>query len=69
MNLRLIAAIVGIVALIGAYMLGRADGNMSCTSSTLVAYQEGVENDAKVDKQVNRMVEPDLDRALSRWMH
>lgn len=68
MNLKLIAAIVAVVACIGAYSLGRYDGKKLCIGNAAVTYQEGVKNDAKIDKQVNRMDEPDLDRALSKWV-
>lgn len=68
MNLRLIAAIAVLVGLFGSYALGRYDGKKLCVGSAAVTYQEGVKKNADVDKQINRMAEPDLDRALSRWM-
>jgi hypothetical protein len=68
MNLKLIAAIVAVVACIGAYSLGRYDGKKLCIGNAAVTYQEGVKNDAKVEKQINRMGESDLDRALSHWV-
>jgi hypothetical protein len=67
-QLRLIAALVGVLALVGAYFYGRADGGTSCQASALTEYQKGVQHDAKVDRQVNRMDNPAIDRALSRWM-
>lgn len=68
MNLKLIAAIAVLLAIAGAYTIGRLDGKKMCVGSAAVTYQEGVKNDAKIDKQVNRMDEPDLDRALSKWV-
>lgn len=67
-NIRLIIALVAVASIIGAYFYGRADGGTVCKASTLTTYQKGVQENANTDKQVNRMVEPDLDRALSRWM-
>lgn len=63
---------VGILAVIGAiilsYMLGIRDGMKIQETKSLVAYQEGVKKNATIDKQVNRLANPDIDRALTRWM-
>jgi hypothetical protein len=67
-KLRLILALVALASVVGAYFYGRMDGGTACKATALTTYQKGVENNAHVDKQVNRMVEPELDRALSRWM-
>lgn len=68
MNTRLIIALVAVTALIGAYFYGRADGGTACKATTLTTYQKGVQENANIDKQANRMVESDLDRALSNWL-
>lgn len=68
MNLKLIAVIVSVVACIGAYSLGRYDGKKLCIGNAAVVYQEGVKNDANIEKGVQRLAESDLDRALSRWV-
>lgn len=68
MNLKLIAAIGVLLAIIGAYALGRHDGKKMCVGSAAVTYQEGVKNDAKIEKQINRMDESAIDRALSHWV-
>lgn len=65
---RLILLLATLALLFIAYVVGRVDGGTSCTASALTEYQKGVENDAKVDRQVNRMDEPSLDRALSHWL-
>lgn len=69
-KLRLVLALAGVLALIGAYSYGRVDGGKVCTGSAHTSYQKGVEKNANIDRKVDRMVEPDIDNALSsRWMH
>ena len=67
-KLRLIIALVALASLVGAYFYGRHDGGTVCKASTLTTYQKGVEKNANIDKQANRMAEPDLDNALSHWL-
>ena len=72
MTYRLIILLSGLLlygaSITGSYMLGRSDGKQICTSKTLEVYKEGVQENARIEKQINRMVESDLDRSLSRWM-
>lgn len=68
MNLNLIAAAGALVLVLGAYALGRYDGKVVCTGNAAVSYQEGVKRNDGIEKQVQRMDVPALDRALSRWV-
>ena len=67
-KLKVIAALVALAMYAVVYMLGRMDGNKICAGSAAVTYQEGVKNDAQIEKGVQRMAEPDLDRSLSKWV-
>ena len=64
----LVSGIVIITLIVGAYFYGRSDGTTITKGQALESYQKGVEGNAEIDKSINRMVEPDLDRSLSRWM-
>jgi uncharacterized lipoprotein YmbA len=68
MNLNLIAAIGSIALVFAAYAVGRYDGKVVCTGNAAVSYQEGVKRNDGIEKQVQRMDVPALDRALSRWV-
>lgn len=67
-KIRLILALVALASLVSAYFYGRHDGGTVCKATTFTTYRKGVENNANIDKQANRMAEPDLDNALSHWM-
>lgn len=71
-NLRIIAAIVAVSAFLlsagGAYVSGRSAGYKVCSAELSVQYKEGVKRNAKIEKETNRMPEPDLDRALRNWV-
>lgn len=61
-----ILAVIGFI--FGSYMLGVRDGKQIQASKSLVLYKEEVQKNANIDKQVNRLADPDIDRALTRWM-
>lgn len=71
-RLKIIAALVSaltfLLLIVGTYWVGRVDGKAICKNGALLTYQEGVKKDANIDKQINRMGEPAIDRALSRWV-
>lgn len=57
-----------ILLLFGVYSYGRAIGKNTCSTQAAIVYQKEVTKNAKIDKQVSRMDQPALDRALSRWV-
>mgnify|MGYP000078261983 CR=1 FL=1 len=67
-KLQLIGLLIALALYPVMYMVGRTDGKKICIGSAAVTYQEGVKNDAQIEKGVQRMAEPDLDRALSKWV-
>lgn len=67
-QLKLILALVVMACIAGAYFYGRIDGSAALKNNALLTYQKGVEKNANIDRQANRMGESDLDRALSNWV-
>jgi hypothetical protein len=51
-----------------AYFSGRMNESHRQDTKALTEYTKEITKNANIDKQVNRMVEPAIDRALSRWM-
>jgi len=64
----LIAALLYVSSLIGMYVLGMHDGKQIQAGKALVAYREGVQKNARIDKQVSILDEPGLNYALSKWL-
>lgn len=71
-KIKLIAILVALIltgsSIIGAYFYGRSDGTKGCKADAAVSYQEGVKRDANIDRHIDRMGDPDIDRVLSRWV-
>lgn len=68
MNVKLIAALVMLLVLIGVYFFGRHDGSTACTKDALTEYSKGVEKNVNTAKSLKRLDRPDLNRVLSNWV-
>lgn len=69
---KLIAALVAVGiylgSLVGMYFYLKRDADKVAQHSALTSYQQGVETNAKIDKQVGGMDVPALDTGLSHWL-
>lgn len=68
MNLRLLAALLGLVGILGLTGYAYHKGVLNCKNAELVTIVKGVQQDEKTERAVGKMPITDLDRALSFWM-
>ena len=68
MNLRLIAALLGLVGLLALTGYAYHKGVLNCKNAELVTIVKGVQQDEKTERAVGKMPVSSLDRALSYWL-
>lgn len=57
-----------IASVSGSYFYGRITGNKSAQAKTLVVYKKEITKNEGIDRQINRMVDSDLDNSLLNWV-
>lgn len=71
-KLYLIASVLVVVSLIGTYRAGKAVGaaeeSGKYSAAQVVADKKGVNEGEKIQQDVIRLPDPDLDRRLNKWM-
>lgn len=60
--------IVGALATGGAYFKGRADVANKTAAVELKTFKKGIENHDRIEKEVKRLPDAELDRRLDKWM-
>lgn len=72
LKIKLLVGLLALALVLGMgtsiYFVGRAHEETAQKSAVAVTYKKEVAKNADIDKQANRMAEPDLDRALSHWV-
>ena len=69
-RLRIYAAllVLYLASVSASYIYGRVTGTKSAETKTLVVYKKEITKNEGIDRQINRMVDSDLDRSLLNWV-
>jgi hypothetical protein len=64
----ILTAVGGALLVVGAFIAGRVAGADSCKNTVQSTYIQKVEQNGKIERNIGRVAESDLDRRLTRWV-
>lgn len=64
----ILTAVGGALLIASAFIAGHVAGADSCTTTVQGAYIQKVEQNDKIERDIGRVAESDLDRRLTRWV-